>query len=153
MLTTAYRRWRDAHHFSPEDRPNRRSREKVIEIRRDRSGIQVEGGANRYFRKQAEVTERKRSPRADTEEAQYALQKENPTCALPYLMFGKNPILPSITARQNDLALQAAEIAPRNWPRISRIEGLPIRPRSMSRRQLWLRLRFRSPRLRRISIH
>jgi len=45
---------------------------------------------------------------ADTEEARYALQKAESDVRVAELDVRKNPILPAITARQNDLLLQAS---------------------------------------------
>ena len=46
---------------------------------------------------------------ADTEEARYALQKAESDLRVAQFDVRKNPILPAITAKQNDLALQAAK--------------------------------------------
>ena len=46
---------------------------------------------------------------ADTEEAKYALQKAESDVRVAELDVRKNPILPAITAKQNDLLLQASK--------------------------------------------
>jgi len=54
------------------------------------------------------VTQAEAQAEADTEEARYALQKAESDVRVALLDVRKNPILPAITARQNDLLLQAS---------------------------------------------
>ena len=58
---------------------------------------------------QLKVEQAEAQSQADTEEARYSLQKANSDLRVAQFDVRKNPILPSITARQNDLALAAAE--------------------------------------------
>ncbi len=55
------------------------------------------------------VTQAQAQAEAETEEARYALAKAESDIRVAVLDSRKNPVLPAITARQNDLALQSAK--------------------------------------------
>jgi multidrug efflux pump subunit AcrA (membrane-fusion protein) len=77
---------------------------------------------------------------ADTEEDRYALEKAQSDLELAELEARKNPILPLITAKQNDLAVTSF----RSWRKTARTRRTRMRQESKCRRRRRARLRPRS---------